>query len=246
LKENFFAAMAPEYARFRPRYPDELFAFLASVAPGRVLAWDCATGSGQAAQGLARHFERVVATDSSDELLALAPPLTNVAYRRADALESGLETGSVDLVTVANAMHWFHGPGFEREVRRVLRPRGVVAAWCYACAQITPAIDRLTRRLHDEIVDPFWIEPNRIVERGYRDLHFPYEPIAAPPIAMTGRLDLAQFEGLVRTWSASRKYQQHHGVDPVSLVHDEFSVAWGDPAQPREDTWQLSLRVGRV
>lgn len=246
MQENFFARVASQYSRFRPRYPAELFAFLAAISPGRSLAWDCATGSGQAAQSLAHQFEQVVATDISDELLAQAAPQDGITYRNASALASGLPGGAVDLVTVANAMHWFHGDAFAAEVRRVLRPGGIIAAWSYACAEITAAIDRLTRRLHDEIVDPFWIEPNRIVERGYRDLHFPFEPVAAPPFEITGRFDLLQLEGYLRTWSACVKYQQRHGVDPVSLVHGELLQAWGEPSRPRQVRWQMHLRVGRV
>ena len=170
MKENFFSPIAKEYARFRSRYPEELFKWLASVAPSNQLAWDCATGTGQSASSLVNYFERVVATDISDELLAQAALHERITYRKADALNSGIESASIDLITVANAMHWFHGPDFEREVRRVLKPGGVIAAWSFAFASITPEVDRLTRKMHNEIVDPFWIEPNRIVEYGYKDL----------------------------------------------------------------------------
>lgn len=246
MQDNFFAEVAGQYARFRPQYPEPLFDYLAALAPGRNVAWDCATGSGQAASSLGRRFQRVIATDISTELLAQTVPQRGVAYHRADAAASGIAAGAVELVTVANAMHWFHGDAFTAEVRRVLRPRGVVAAWCYAYAAITPPIDRATRRLHDEIVDPFWIAPNRLVERGYRDLDFPFAPLAAPPLAMTSQLDLLQLEGYMRTWSASVKYQRQHGVDPVGLVHDELLAAWGEPSMPRLVHWQLHLRVGRV
>jgi SAM-dependent methyltransferase len=246
MKENFFSPIAKEYARFRPRYPDDLYHYLASVAPGRTLAWDCATGSGQAAQDLVAHFDRVIATDISDALLGQASRHERITFRNANALTSGLPDRSVDLVTVANAMHWFHGEAFEREVRRVLKPNGIIAAWSFAYAAISPAIDRLTRKVHDEIVDPFWIEPNRIVEHGYRDLHFPFDPIETPSIRMVSHMDLAALEGYMGTWSASTKYLAHHGVDPVSLVHDELLEAWGEPTTVRDVTWQLNLRVGRV
>lgn len=246
MKENFFSPIAKDYTRFRPRYPVELFHFLASVAPSRSLAWDCATGSGQAAQDLALHFDRVIATDISDELLGQAAQHERITYRNANALDCGLPDHSIDLITVANAMHWFHGVAFEREVRRVLRPNGIIAAWSFAYAEISPAIDRLTRRVHDEIVDPFWIEPNRIVENGYRDLYFPFDLVPTPPIHMGSLMDLAAIEGYMRTWSASVKYQKHHGVDPVSLVHEELLEAWGDAEVVKEVNWRLNLRIGRV
>lgn len=246
MKENFFSPIAADYARFRPTYPPELFAYLASIAPGRALAWDCATGTGQAAAQLAGHFDRVIATDISGELLAQAAPHEHITFRKADALESGIPAGSADLVTVATAMHWFHGEAFEREVRRVLRKGGVIAAWSYAYARISPEVDALTRRVHDVIVDPFWIEPNRIVERGYRDLRFGFEELAPPAFSMTTATDLAGIEGYMRTWSASVKYVKHHGADPVDQVHRELLAAWGDPQQVRPVHWQLNLRVGRA
>ena len=246
MKENFFASIAKDYARFRPRYPDALFAYLASIAPSKRVVWDCATGSGQAAASLVDHFDQVVATDISEELLGQADPHERIHYRKADALASGLDDASIDLVTVANAMHWFHGEAFEREVRRVLDPNGVIAAWSFAFAYIGPDVDRLIHRLHDEIVDPFWIGPNRIVERGYGDLHFAFEPVHAPSFEMIGQMDLAGVEGYMRTWSASVKYRAKHGIDPVDLIHVELLAAWGDPSTSRDVRWQLNLRVGRV
>jgi len=244
VKENFFAPIAKEYARFRPRYPEALFAYLASIAPSRQLAWDCATGTGQSASALVEHFDSVVATDISEELMAHAVPHDRIMYSKADALNSGLATGSIDLITVANALHWFHGEPFVQEVRRVLKPGGVIAAWSFAFAQITPEVDRLTRKLHSEIVDPFWIEPNRIVEHGYKDLYFPFDPIDPPAFDMISHMDLDSLEGYLRTWSASTKFRAAHGIDPIGLVHEELLIAWGDPAKVREVHWTLNLRVG--
>lgn len=246
MKENFFAPIAKEYARFRPTYPEELFTYLASMAPGRGMAWDCATGSGQAASSLVHHFGQVIATDISDDLIQQATPHARITYRNANALTSGIPSSSVDLVTVANAAHWFHGEDFEKEVRRVLKPNGIIAVWSFAYAAITPEADRLTRRVHDVIVDPFWIAPNRIVEHGYKDLHFDFEPIDAPVFRMVSHMDLAMLEGYMRTWSASVKYLAKHGVDPIGLVHDELMKAWGDPVLVRPVHWQLNLRVGQV
>ena len=72
---DHFSAHAQNYARFRPTYPTELFAWLASQSPGHRLAWDCGTGNGQAALGLADHFVHVHATDLSPQQLAQARAL---------------------------------------------------------------------------------------------------------------------------------------------------------------------------
>lgn len=246
MKENFFSPIAREYARFRPKYPKELFGYLGSISPGRSTAWDCATGSGQAAADLAGHFQEVIATDISEAMLGQAPPHERITYRKADATASGIADHSIDLVTVANAMHWFHGDAFDREVRRVLKPAGVIAAWSFAYANIDPVVDRLIRKVHNEIVDPFWITPNRFVEHGYKDLPFNFERVDAPAFRMVGRLDLGGIEGYMRTWSASVKYHAAHGIDPVGLVHDELLKAWGAADTIRPVHWQLNLLVGRV
>lgn len=238
--------MAREYARFRPAYPGPLFAYLATLPPSRSLAWDCATGSGQAASGLADHFERVIATDISEELLAKAASHPRIDFRQAPATASGLEEGSVDLITVAQAVHWFHGDDFDREVRRVLRPKGIIAVWSYAFASITPEVDAVVRKLHFDIVDPFWLEQNRLIERGYRTISFPYTEIDAPAFEMSTQFILDQLIGYLGTWSAVAKYHKHHGVDPVGMVRKELDAAWGDPGHARPVVWPLQLRVGRL
>ena len=118
---DHFSGVAGAYAEFRPRYPDALFDWLAEAAPSRELAWDCATGNGQAAVALARVFTRVVATDASAEQVQAATPHPRVEYRVGPAEESGLTSDSADAVTVAQALHWFDRPSFYAEASRVLR-----------------------------------------------------------------------------------------------------------------------------
>lgn len=240
-----FARIATSYTRFRPRYPPQLFAALVALAPHRRSAWDCATGSGQAASELVNHVDRVIATDKSPELLAQAVPHPRIEYRQADALASSLDDHSVPLVTVANAMHWFAGEAFEREVRRVLEPGGVIAAFGLALETIGAELDPLLRQLHDEIVAPYWLEPNWIVHEGYRRLRFDFAPIDPPTIVMETQPSADELLGYFRTWSASVKYQEARGVDPVSLIEPALRARWG-PAERRTVRWRLGLRVGRV
>ena len=152
--EDLFSKQAEEYAQYRPRYPDALFEYLASVAPGHALAWDCATGNGQAALSLAPYFERVVGTDASESQIANAQPHEKITYRVARAEQTDFEDHSVDLITVAQAIHWFDLDAFYAEAKRVLRPGGVLAAWTYYESEIEPAIDRVARKYESEVVGP--------------------------------------------------------------------------------------------
>ncbi|MGH9369511.1 MAG: class I SAM-dependent methyltransferase [Thermoanaerobaculia bacterium] len=242
---DYFSAGSRDYARYRPDYPARLFAYLAGLAPGRRRAWDCATGSGQAAAGLARHFEEVVATDASGEQIRCARRRRGVRYRVAAAEESGLESGSVELVTVAQAVHWFDRPRFWREARRVLVARGVLAIWCYDLLRVTEEVDAAVRRLYG-LVRPFWPAERAIVERGYGSLEFPFERVAAPPFRMEKRWSLSHLLGYLRTWTAVRLYAEARGEDPVERAREDLSRAWGDPDRLRRVFWNLDLMVGRT
>jgi SAM-dependent methyltransferase len=244
---DHFSPVAERYAAVRPTYPPELFAWLATLPARRERAWDVGTGSGQAAVTLAGHFAEVVATDAAAAQLARAVPHPRVRYRRAAAEASGLEAGAVDLVTVAQAVHWFDLDRFWAEVRRVAAPGGVVAVWTYHGVGLTPAIDRVVERFYGEVVGRYWPPERAAVEDGYRSLPFPFAEIAAPAFHIRQRWDLARVAGYLGTWSASRHWSDAHGgADPVAEIAADLAAAWGDPAEEREVVWPLGLRVGRV
>jgi ubiquinone/menaquinone biosynthesis C-methylase UbiE len=181
MQTNPFATEAAEYAHLRPTYPDELFAFLATVVPARAVAWDCATGNGQAATHLAGYFGRVMATDESGEMIAQAPRDPRIVYRVAEAEDSGLEDRSVDLVTVASAIHWFDLEKFYAEVRRVVKPGGTVAVWTYYTPELGSDVDAVIQRLVHDILGAYWDERLHYVVDEFHDLPFPFESIGAPP-----------------------------------------------------------------
>jgi SAM-dependent methyltransferase len=243
---DHFAQAAPAYATFRPRYPAALFAALAAQAPARHLAWDCATGSGQAAIGLAEHFERVVATDASEAQLAAALPHPRVRYHRATAEASGLPAGSVALVTVAQALHWLDRPAFYAEARRVLVPNGVIAVWTYGLIEIGPAVDELIRSFYARTVGPYWPPERALVETGYRTIDFPFAELPLPALHMEGELTLEQLGGYLGTWSAVLRYRTAQGRDPVPELLERVRPHWGGPERARSVRWPLASRAGRV
>lgn len=242
--KDHFSGHAGTYASFRPGYPAALIDFVSSLPQGRSLVWDCATGNGQAAVDLARHFERVIATDASQAQLDHALPHPRVEYRQAPAEASGLAAGTVDLVTVATAVHWFDFDRFYAEVERVLAPGGALAVWAYNLPRISPELDALTDRLSYEIVRAYWPPERRWVDDEYRDLPFPFEEVAVPALWIEERRDFERFLLYLGTWSATNRYRQATGRDARDLVRDEMAAAWGDPARERTIRWPIMMRAG--
>lgn len=244
---DHFAPVADQYAAHRPTYPAELFAWLAGWCANRDLAWDCATGTGQAAVALARHFSEVVATDASAAQIAAATPAAGVSYRVAPADASGLAAQSADLVTVAQALHWFDLEQFYAEVRRVLKPGGLLAVWTYGVFQVPAAgsadIQALLDRFYHETVGPYWPPERRHVENGYADLAFPFAELVVPSFVMAVDWQLADLAGYLRSWSATSRYREINGTDPVSPLLHELVPVWGSGCQ--RVVWPLSIRVGR-
>lgn len=247
LFKDHFRPVAQQYASYRPTYPFALFEWLAAQAPARDLAWDCATGSGQAALDLSRCFTRVVATDASAAQIAQAALHERIAYRVAAAEDSGLEAHSVDLVVVAQALHWFDVDRFNLEARRVLQPHGVVAAWCYGLTTIDGnAIDDVIQGFYSEIVGPYWPPERRHIETGYRDLPFPFAVLDTPAFSMHVEWSLVQLLGYLRTWSATARFVEARGRDPVTDLERHLEPMWGSPGEARRVSWPLALRVGKV
>lgn len=242
---DHFSTQATDYARYRPRYPAALFDWLAALAPARSLAWDVATGSGQAASALAERFDRVVATDPSAAQLRSALRRDGVEYRCERAEASTLASDSADLVTVAQALHWFEHPAFFAECERVLRPGGVFAAWGYDDIAADPPIERLVRRFSDETVGAFWPPERRWLSAGYAGLHPPFDIVEAPRFRLEVDWTLDDLCGYVSTWSSVAGWRAAHGDDPLPLLREPLARAWGDPATHRRIAWPMPLLVGK-
>jgi SAM-dependent methyltransferase len=244
--EDHFSEAARQYADYRPTYPGELFAYLASISPNRQLAWDCGTGNGQAARELARHFIRVVATDASSDQIAQGIAHERIEYRVERAEDVSFEPRSVDLVTAATAVHWFDLEPFYTVVRRVVRPGGVLAVWTYHLPVIDPTIDQILEHYYASVLAGYWPERIHYLHDRYQTLPFPFEEIEPPYFEMQADWDLGQLAGFLESWSATRRYQKERGQNPLGIIWQSLSGAWGKHDQRRTIRWPLYLRVGRV
>jgi SAM-dependent methyltransferase len=243
---DHFSNVASAYATCRPAYPPPLFSYILTLPRRHDLAWDCAAGSGQATLPLTGRFRRVLATDVSAAMLERAPRHPKIEYRVSRAEDSGLADSSADLVTVAQALHWVDIEPFYTEVERVLAPGGVLAVWSYASQLLgDDALDAVLTHFYTEVVGPYWPAERRHVETGYRTLAFPYAELEAPAFVMGERWTLLQLLGYVGTWSATQRFRETEGFDPVERLAGELAESWGDPTSVRLVRWPLSLRLGR-
>lgn len=245
--QDLFSSVANLYTRFRPRYPSALFEYLASVTLKKDAAWDCATGTGQAAVALAQHFDQVIATDASAEQIAHAEQHPRVQYHVNPAEKSGLDSGCIDLITVAQALHWFDLPAFYAEAQRVLKPEGVLAVWTYGKMEFdNPQMRSVLGHFYFDTVGPYWPPERKLVEEGYRSLAFPFDELQTPAFKIEAAMTLDEIMGYIRTWSATQRYLKEHGHDPVLELEQKMSEIWDDPGLPETVHWPLALRVGRA
>lgn len=244
-----FRTQAALYAEHRPDYPAELFEFVAANAPARKLAWDCATGNGQAAVGLAEHFERVIATDASPEQIAHARPHKRIEYRVAAAEASGLPSASVDAITVTQALHWLDLEKFYAEVRRVLVPNGTLTVTVYSDPVMDDAkLSAILQHYNKQVVGPHWPPERKLVDEQYCSLPFPFDEIPAPELTLERQWSLAELAGYLRSWSATVRYIKANGSDPVVQFEREMARLWngGNPEAPKMLRWPFTIRSGRV
>lgn len=238
--EDHFSPLAGAYARGRLRYPANLYSFLADLCPAHELAWDCATGTGQAATGLARHFDQVVATDLSPELLALAPTLPRISFRPGLAEDSGLPAASADLITVAQAVHWFDLERFEQEARRVLKPGGILAVWGYLWPRVDPTVDQHLELLKATLA-PWWPDRSALLHGEYRDLALSLPELKAPSFAATAQWKAEDYLAHLRSWSAVRYFREAQGMDPTEPLAEKLGRCWNAAAKAVH--WPLALRI---
>lgn len=246
---NWFDEGGQAYARFRPSYPASLAADLARLAPRTDLAVDVGCGNGQFTTTLGGAFDRVIGVDPSAEQIANAAPHPGVEYQQAPAesLPAGIGSGSVGLVSAAQAAHWFELPRFYDEVTRVSADGGVIALLCYGVLSIEdPAIDERAQRFYADDLDAYWPPSRRLVEREYRDLPFPFEELDFRAPSIRKRLTLDGLLGYFSTWSAVRAAREAGRAGLLEDVGRDLTALWGDPATERLTTWPIGGRVGRV
>lgn len=242
--KDLFSAQSVDYAKFRPRYPSELFKYLKGLVKSHDLAWDCATGNGQAAAALSPYFKKIVATDPSEKQISQAKKEKNIEYSLAAEENSKLADSSVDLVTVAQAFHWFNQEKFFTECERVLKPGGVLAIWSYGLSKVTESVDRIINHFYSETLNGYWEKERTMVDEGYSQVSLPFRKIQTPVFEIKAEWSLEQLLGYLGTWSAVQTFMKKNEKNPLAEIQLPLKEAWGHDSR-KEIKWPLALLISQ-
>jgi ubiquinone/menaquinone biosynthesis C-methylase UbiE len=245
MSKDLFSAQAKAYAAYRPTYPRELFDYILSFVDKRKTVWDCATGNGQAAVVLAEYFDKVDATDISEEQIRNAVQKENIHYQVYSAEKTPFADNSFDLITVAQAYHWLNWKAFREEATRVGKPNAVVAVWTYGLLSTDDErLNRLSNHFYRDIVGGFWDAERKYVDDAYKTVDFNFTPLPSRTFEINLQWTKEQFTGYLSSWSAVQHYIKQKNSSPIVVIEKEMNELWNDE-DARAISFPVYLRIGR-
>jgi SAM-dependent methyltransferase len=244
---EYFNVRSNDYKKYRPVYPTGLFDFLADIAPANDLAWDCGCGTGQATAALSDYFDHVIGTDVTEGQIKNAIKKQNIIYKVNSEKNSELKNKSVDLVTCAQSLHWLTLNKFYKEVKRVLKPGGIIAVWTYNLFRVSKEIDGLIDKFYFDIIYNYWPEQRKHVESKYTELDFPFSKRPAPQFSMEADWSLDQLIGYLNTWTGVQNYIEFEAFNPIEFIENELRAIWAKNKQTKKKIiWPLTIKVGKI
>jgi SAM-dependent methyltransferase len=247
VSKNLFSQQSNAYAKYRPSYPTALIEYIISFTQSREMAWDVATGNGQAAVLLAKYFEKIFATDLSEQQLSLASLRSNIFYSRSAAEKTSFADNSFDLITVAQAYHWLAFETFEKEAIRVARPGAVMAVWGYNIPQSgIQSVDEAIRYFYKEVVGGYWDPERKYIEEAYQTIPFPMSPLPAKSFSIDVVWDLSDLVGYFQSWSSVRHFIASQTYNPVEKFLPVLTEAWPTEKKALAFSFPVFMRIGRV
>lgn len=242
---DYFSIQSDHYAKFRPKYPEELFKFISGLCHHHHLAWDCGTGNGQTALSLSQYFTKIIATDISEKQIGNAFQKVNIIYRVEAAENCTIESSFVDLVTASAALHWFDKKEFFRQADRVLKSGGVLAVWSYAGCRISEDIDIILDDFAFEFLKDYWPLGARYNwQDGYRSLEFPYRLVQSPPFRIESEYTFNDLLSYLFTWSSVQEFIKAKAINPIDFISEKLAIQWGDLQVKKPVTWNLFMKCG--
>lgn len=242
MKDNFSVKSA-EYAKFIPNYPLGLYEFLQTIITGNEAAWDCGTGNGQVAIELAKIFKHVYATDISEQQLKNAIQKENITYSQQSAEDTDFDKKFFDLICVAQAIHWFDFEMFYSEVKRTLKPEGILAVMGYGLFKTDSETEKVILQLYNELTGPYWDPERRYLDENYATIPFPFQELKVPAFEQWLVWNFDQLTGYLKTWSAVKHYEKDNGENPVDLISEDLKKAFGTKG---EVCFPILFRAGKL
>lgn len=243
--KDLFSDRSSDYAKFRPVYPPSLYELLKEQSREKTTAWDCGTGNGQVAEALASFFSSVCATDISRSQIDQAPQLPNIAYSVQPAEKTDFPDRHFDLITVAQAIHWFDFEAFYEEVRRTSKPGALLAIIGYGGFSVDEIVDSRLADFRKNIIAPYWDKERKYVDEEYRTIPFPFEEIPAPHLAMEYEWTMEHLLGYLNTWSAVKHFIKEQGFNPVLPLAALLQPIW-TAGKTKTVRFPIFLRLGRL
>jgi ubiquinone/menaquinone biosynthesis C-methylase UbiE len=247
MSKDLFSKQAADYAKYRPTYPLALIEYILSFVRNRETAWDVATGNGQAALLLSGYFKKVLATDYSEKQLEQAVQQNNIVYYLSKSEETLFPDNSFDLITIAQAYHWFNLKAFEKEATRVGKPGSVIAAWGYNIPQSgIEKIDSAIFYFYKEVVGKYWDTERKFIEQSYQSIYFPFDSLPAKSFSIEVKWSINDLAGYFQSWSSVQHFINAQQYNPVEQFLPQLINAWpGETATLRFD-FPLFMRIGRI
>jgi ubiquinone/menaquinone biosynthesis C-methylase UbiE len=246
MAKDLFSTQSDLYAKYRPTYPKELFEYIISFVNKRDMAWDCATGNGQAASVLSNYFKKVVATDISAAQIEKAIKKDNIEYISCPAESTPFEENTFDLVTVAQAYHWINWKQFRQEVKRVCKPGAIIAVWMYY--NHTTGDERIGRTVHEfyeNITKPYWDYERKYVDEKYETVEFDYELLPIKKFETVLNWQREDLIGYVSSWSAIQKFIKTNGYSPIPQLEEQVNKIWSAD-ETKQVSFPIYLKLGSV
>ncbi|APG59650.1 class I SAM-dependent methyltransferase [Christiangramia salexigens] len=242
MKDNF-SHNSGNYALYRPGYPNETFEYIKSQLSGFENAWDCGTGNGQVARELSEFFRKVEATDISKNQLENAEKRPNIRYSLQPAEATNFPDSVFDLIISAQAVHWFDFDKFYAEVKRCLKPDGLLVLLGYSLFSSNTSTNNIIYDFYTNIIGPYWDPERKYLDNAYHSIPFPFKEIEPPEFSIEYQWEIEHLLGYLRTWSAVKHYKEANDKDPVSFIEPELRETFGAQNKVR---FPILIRLGKL
>ncbi len=235
-----FSVQSNTYKKYRPEYPKELYEVILSISKGRSQCWDCGTGNGQVAKELAKYFKKVYATDISENQIKLAEKKSNIEYLISRSEKTNFKESQFDLITVAQAIHWFDFKAFYAEAKRVGKHNSKVCIWGYDILKVDKDVDEVIQEFYQKTVGSYWNKERRHIDSKYETIDFNFKELATPKnLVIKANWKLENMIGYLNSWSSVQNYKNaNNDLNPVKKVESELLNVWGI-----EETKQVKFPV---